>query len=217
MSQLSTSHKEATISGNVNDDFEKIPSYLSKTNEAFEKTIHQISSVKHIKKELRQIAILMYKIMSIQMSYSLWTIYLKSGIGTLNSDQPHAIKVWPIEVKSLVMKQATNEDETCLSYVNNYLRHLDEKMKRYQTELNTKKGHLNIDTHIIQMFVQQGLESYRMETEHKITLVQYDYNDYVLEMEYLQHHPSKHQVRYLTKLVFIELVFFLFLKLIRNK
>ena len=211
MSQLSTSHKEATISGNVNDDFEKIPSYLSKTNEAFEKTIHQISSVKHIKKELRQIAILMYKIMSIQMSYSLWTIYLKSGIGTLNSDQPHAIKVWPIEVKSLVMKQATNEDETCLSYVNNYLRHLDEKMKRYQTELNTKKGHLNIDTQIIQMFVQQGLESYRMEIEHKITLVQYDYNDYVLEMEYLQHHPSKHQVTYLTKVVFIELVFFCFL------
>jgi hypothetical protein len=130
-----------------------------KRNEAFEKMIYQTSSVKHLMKELRQIAILMYTIMSIQMSHSLWTIYLKSGMGTQKSDQSHAIKVWPIEVKSLVMKQVTNEDEDCLTYVNNCLHHLDDKMKQYQTELNTKKSHIYVDTQMIEIFVQQVMYS----------------------------------------------------------
>ena len=116
-------------------------------------------------------------------------------MGTLKSDQSHIIIVWPTEVKSFVMKHAINEDEACLTYVNNYLHHLDDKMKQYQSELNTKKNHIRVDIQMIEMYVQQGLESLRIETEYKIALVQYDYNDHVLELEYLQNNPSKHQVR----------------------
>ena len=92
-------------------------------------------------------------------------------------------------------KQTTNEDEACLACVNNYLRHLDDRMEHYRNELNRIKGQLGVDTQAIEIFVQQGLETRRLEMEHKVTLVHYDYTDQVLEFEYLQHNPSKHQVR----------------------
>lgn len=144
---------------------------------------------------LRRIAILMYKIMLIQIYQKLWSTYLKSGTRILKERESPGIKVWPTEVKSSMMKQTSNADEACLACVNRYLRHLDDRMEYYRDELNTIKGRLCADTQTIQTFVQQGLGFRQLEMEHKVTLVHHDYDDRVLESEYLQQKPSKHQVR----------------------
>ncbi|CAF1083685.1 unnamed protein product [Didymodactylos carnosus] len=197
MSHLSTSRQPTISSTNVKDDIEAIPNYLSKKNKSFKDVIYRASSssslLKNKMKGLRRMVILMYKIMLIQIYHTLWSTYLKSGTGILKAKELPGVKVWPTEVKSLVMKQKANEDEACLACVNHYLRHLDDRMEHYRDELNRINGQLCVNTQTIETFVQQGLEARRLEMEHKVTLVHHDYNDRVLESEYLQQKPSKHQ------------------------
>ena len=199
MSQLCTSHKETLSSTIVKDDIEAIPNYLSKKNKSFEDFIYRVSSssslLKSKMKGLRRMVILIYKIRLIQIYHTLWSTYLKSGTGMLRAKELPGVKVWPTEVKSSVMKQKANEDEACLACANHYLRHLDDRMEHYRDELNKINGQLCVDTQTIETFVQQGLEARRLEMEHKVTLVHHDYNNRVLEFEYLQQKPSKHQVR----------------------
>ena len=199
MSQLSTVHEETISWTIVKDDIEATPNYLSMKNKSFKDVIYQVSLssslLKNKMKELRRMAILTYKIMLTQMYHTLWSTYLKSGTGILKANELPGMKVWPTEVTALVVTQTTNEDEACLACVNNYLSHLDDRMANCRTELNRIEGQLVVDTLAIEAFVQQGLETRRLEMEHKATLVHYDYNDRVLEFEYLQHKPSKHQVR----------------------
>ena len=199
MSQLSTSRQTTISSTTVKDDIETIPNYLSKKNKSFEGVIYRVSLssslLKNKMKELRRMAILMYKIMLIQIYHTLWSTYWKSGTGIPKAKELPGIKVWPTEVKSLVMNQIANEDEACLACVNHYLRHLDDRMEHYRDELNRINGQLCVDTQTIETFVERGLEARRLKMEHKVTLVHCDYNDRVLESEYLQQKPSKHQVR----------------------
>ena len=213
MSQLSTSRQTTISSTNVKDDIEAMPNYLSKKNKSFEDVIYRVSLssllLKNKMKGLRRMAILMYKIMLIQIYHTLWSTYLKSGTGILKAKELPGMKVWPTDVKSLVIKQTANEDEACLACVNHYLRHLEDRMGHCRDELNRMKAQLCVDTQAIETFVQQGLQTRRLEMEHKVTLVHHDYNDRVLESEYLQQKPSKHQVRsvWYTSCVYIVLLF----------
>ena len=212
MSQLSTFHEETINTTIVKDDIETIPNYLAKKNKLFKDVIYQVSSssslLKNKMKELRRMAILTHKIMLVQMFHTLWSTYLKSGTGILRATELPSMKVWPTEVKSLVTTQTTNEDEACLACVNNYLHHLNDRMEHYRNDLNRIKGQLGVDTQAIETFVQHGLETRRLEMEHKVTLVHYDYNDQVLEFEYLQLNPSKHQVRSMWNASSIDISFF---------
>jgi hypothetical protein len=198
MSQLSTVHEETISSIIVKDDIESIPNYLSTTNESFKDVLYRVSllstQLKNKMKDLRRLTILTYRTRLIQMYHTLWSTYLQSGTGILKGKELPGVQVWPLEVQSLPMKPTTHE--ACLACVNNYLRQLDDRMETYRTELNTMKGPLDVNIlAAIEAFVQQGLEMRRLEMEHKATLVHYDYNDRVLEFDYLQLNPSKHQVR----------------------
>ena len=44
-------------------------------------------------------------------------------------------------------------------------------------------------------FVEENLTSLRNKIEYKIELVHYDYDERILEVQYLQHNPTEAQVR----------------------
>ena len=138
-------------------------------------------------KGLRDISTLIHKIRLNEIIESLWIIYRKSGMGELQSTQPNK-KIWPIEVQ-LLMKQShienVNDDTVCLDFVDNYLNVLKHIREQYQRELNMKTNHLSDYTYTMQNaikeFIQQGLESLRLEIAEQIALVQYHYRDTILK------------------------------------
>jgi hypothetical protein len=92
----------------------------------------------------------------------------------------------------------TNENESCLKLVNDRLDESDHQLKQYQTELNMKVNNfpgytLTIQT-IIETYIEQNLHSLRMEMDHKIELIYYDYHIQALKLEYFRQNPNTFQV-----------------------
>ena len=209
----------------VNDDTEEnIPFYLSKDSKSFEHIVEHVSSSETIE-EIRQMAILMYQLAIIHLQKSLWMTYLKSGTGKLKSCITGNVgpSIWPVEVQSMMKRLVNENDHTaCLTLVNDHLSDLENQIGQYQTELTMKKNQLSNYIQTIETFVQQGLASIRLDIQHQIALVQYTYNDRILESKYLQHTPTENQVSlmyFFFSFLFINLFFlsffFLFI-LIRN-
>jgi hypothetical protein len=227
MNQLSTkatttNEKESLLKNNVKVEIEKIPIYLTKRNQSFKQMLYETLSTmkttatKDNMEELRKIAILIYKIMFIQNYQALWMTYLKSGTGQLlliNQSQeqklmyPTNLPIWPKEMKAIIQQQSStkkdkktiNENEICMTFVNNSLHELDTELKKYQIELSIKINHFNGSYTItiqkrIEKYIEENLSSLRMEIEHKIQLVHYDYHIRALKLEYLRHNPNQYQV-----------------------
>ena len=202
LSQLSNSHHANellnTISKNLEDN---IPHYLSQESKSFEQLLEQASLKSNSIEELRQLAIRIYQISIIDLQKMLWTTYWKAGTGKLksnhqtNDDHHISPSLWPIEIQRM-MKERINktDDASCLAFVTEHLSALDKEINQYQSELMIQKNQWFNYIQIIETFVRQGLEPIRMEIEHQIALVQYNYNDYVLELEYLRYNPTQYQV-----------------------
>jgi hypothetical protein len=186
-----------------NDD---IPEYLCITNKSFEQIIRQITNDTAYSmniEELRQVAILMHQCTMIDLETSLWSTYLKAGTGTLKIEQPGP-EIWPTMLKSKIMALNNGEtdndiDDTCLKFVNKRLRQLDHDQHRYQAEINEKKinmdGYMTTIEPVIQTFIQENLRSLHIQYEYTIALIEYDYEDQRLELEFAQLEPNDHQVR----------------------
>ena len=197
---------------------DKIPSYLSRTDQCFQKLLNEVLSTmitttrrtattdsplvsSHEEEDLRQIAVLMHKLVSEQLFQSVWAAYFKSGTGLLQINQ-RGPSIWPLHVKATV-KQAidagTDENTACMKLVQDRLREFHDKIQNHQTELDHLKNHLPGDQEAIyqtiERYLQQKLASLRRKIEHTIVLVQYDYNDRALELEFLQLNPNEHCVR----------------------
>jgi hypothetical protein len=198
---------ELTLSKMDGMDFDFIPDYLCKTNPSFEKKIHCILPSTLNLEELRDIAILIHKIMSIEIVHSLWIVYQKSVMGNLLSTalplRTNQIdrNICPLEVQSLMKQsqmQYINEDDACLTFVNHCLKKLDDQSEQYRRKLNVKTSHLCDYTHsmecTIEKFIKQNLECFRIETNQKIALVQYYYTDQILERAYLSQNPTENQL-----------------------
>ena len=198
-------------------DFNTIPDYLSKTNQAFEKKIHSILPSTINVEDLRKVAMLMYKIICLDLVHSLWIVYRKSGTGDLSSTLAiHQVdkKIWPIEVQTSMklskVQRHTDEDNPCLTFVNHYLHQFNDQSKQYRTQLNAKTsrlvGYTRSLEHIIEKFVQQGLISKRIEIDREIALVQYHYTDVLLKRAFLTQNPNENQVK-LFQYIFLFLFF----------
>ena len=174
-----------------------IPNYLANGNPHFEQIIGLALCPATIE-ELRQMAILMHQFSMVHLEKSLWMAYLQSGTGQLQSTYqtdgtgPH---IWPPQVtQSMKNRKESTDDHACLTYVTQYLCELDDKMKHYQTALEVKISRLSTYVHALETYVQQGLESARLEMEYRIALIQYDYNDRTFELAFRQQHPTEYQV-----------------------
>jgi hypothetical protein len=215
MSQLSTNTKDnkESLMKDITVEIEKTPTYLTKQNKSFQQMIHYAKSKIRTTipnnniEELRKIAILIYKIMVIQTYHLLWTTYFKSGLGQLitqsqQQQQPSystTIHIWPKEINALLqLSNITNENEIYLTFVNEQLHGLDHHLKQYQAELNMKannfQGYTLTIQKIIETYIEQHIQSFRMKIEHQIELIHYDYYIQALKLEYFRHNPNEYQV-----------------------
>jgi hypothetical protein len=210
MSQLSTSttnQENESLSKEIKADIEKVPYYLTKKNKSFGQMLYQALSLMKITttnnniEELRKIAILIYKIMVIQTYQLLWAAYLKSGMGQLiiptktKLSYSTTVSIWPKEIKNMIKN---NENESCLELVNHRLYALDQYLKKYRMELNMKANSLHGYTltiqKMIETYIEENLQSLRVNIEHQVKLVYFDYHIDALKLEYFRHKPNEYQV-----------------------
>ncbi|CAF3845136.1 unnamed protein product [Rotaria sp. Silwood1] len=191
MAQLSTNatDEQEFIIKSIQNALNKIPIYLAKQNASFQQLLNQAISTIRIealnshRDELRDIAILLYKIMLLQIYHRLWTTHLKSGMGQLINDSekqfiyPTNLQIWSKEIK--------------------YISELDHQLKQNQMEWNRKANNFNGYTFIVEKlmekYIEQNLCSLHMEIEHQIELVHYDYHIQALKQAYDRHHPNEYQ------------------------
>ncbi|CAF1339014.1 unnamed protein product [Adineta steineri] len=186
-------------------DFNEIPFYLFKTNQSFDKKIRSILPTTDKLEQLRSIAILMYKIICINMIRSLWIVYQKSGMGELQTNllsiNQLNRKVWPKEILLLLNENQIvniNHDNACSTLVNHCLCQLNDKSEEYRRELRLNTTRLSDYTpnmeYIIEKFVEQGLIGLRIEIDCQIALVKHDYIDEILKQQYLAQNPTAIQI-----------------------
>ncbi len=216
-----------TILKDIEDHIKKIPDFLTKRNEPFRQMLRQALSTtttaaessnkndyKNNIEALRHIAILIYKIILIQTYQTLWTTYLKSGMGQLiiqssqnSSTYPTNIKIWPKEIKTMIqsttsMNKTNDNEKIYMAFVNNNLHQLDNQLKQYDTELKIQttnfNGYILIIQQMIEAYIEQNLRLFCMEVEHQIQLVHYDYHIRALKIEYLRQNPNEYQVCFLS-------------------
>ncbi|CAF1198748.1 unnamed protein product [Adineta ricciae] len=200
---------KGTLFNEIKTKIEKIPNYLTKHNELLKQMIHEIISTMKIVStadnmdDLRKISIEMHKIMIIQTYQLLWMTYLKSSTGQLLIDSIMQTElIWPKEIKTMVQTIQTGgksviRHETYLEFVNSYLNALENYLKKYKLELNCQINNfqyysLGIKQHI-EKYLEKQLESFRMEIEHKVELVHYDYQIRALKVDYFRHNPNDQQ------------------------
>ena len=216
MSQLSIKdlNKSSTILIALLNEINRIPIDLTKKNKSFQQFLHQVLSTmeqattNNNTEQLRKIVILIYKVMFIQTHRTLWITYWKSGIGQLlsPSDQqsiyPIHFHIWPKELKITLQNSMklnkSNEDEICTNFVQNYLHELNHQLQQYENDLTKRKrdsvGYTLDAELMIKTYIERNLSDLRMEIDHQIELVYYDYHIQALKLVYEQHHPTKYQV-----------------------
>jgi hypothetical protein len=95
------------------------------------------------------------------------------------------------------LKDKSDENEYYLEFVNQQLSELDHQLQQYQVELNLKtndfQGYTLSIQNLIEKYIEQNLQPFRMEIEHKIELLHYDYHIQVWKLEFLKQHPHKYQ------------------------
>ena len=205
--------KEFIISKILRIDFNDIPYYLSTANESFQTKVYSVLPKTQNLKKIRSIAILMYKILVIEIFVQLWKVYQQLNIGQLqiialpiqmiNGICP---KICPKEILSLVKEQYKNEypktkeeeEKLCFKLINDCLCLLHDKSEEYRHELRSYGCSLSDYTpeieQTIENFVQQGLIYLRSEIDCQIALFQYYYVDEILQRQYLSQNPTDPQV-----------------------
>jgi len=217
LSSAHTTNNKESLLKDIQADIDQIPNYLTKRNKSFQQIIHHVQSTitttvtvtankTNHGVELRKIAILIYKIMVIQTYHLLWIAYLRSGLGELiipSKEQllySTTIPIWPKEIKTLLQltKKTNKDNEIYLNFVNDHLHTLDHQLKQYQTELNIKAnnfyGYTLTIQEILETYIEQNLQSFRMKIEHQIELIHYDYHIRALKLEFFRHKPNTDQV-----------------------
>ena len=171
--------KEFILSKIVRIDFNEMPDYLSNANHLFQMKFSSIVPNSKNLEGLRSIAILMYKIICIEMFSQLWEIYQQLCMGELQIASP-------LIVKQIDRKFIPNE---IVSLINHCLCQLDAKNEEYRRELRSNTCSLsNYTPHIEQClkeFVQEGLKCLRLEIDCQIALIQYYYTDEILQRQFL--------------------------------
>lgn len=160
--------------------------------------------------DFRQIALCIHHIKYNENIYSLWMVYLKSGMGELqqkqqqhNSRHTLIVQVWPTSIKSKVKKDIRSgikEYDACLAYVKDRLNTFEKNIAKAQAHLNDRLKRLyyhlspTVIREAIEKFVENNLIHERARIQHKIQLVHFDYHERSLELQYLQYNPTEAQV-----------------------
>ena len=157
--------------------------------------------------KLRKIAISIYQIMFIRTYQALWTTYENSVRGHLIEPSVEQLSyatngsICPKELKEMLTSaklKGTKKEEVPTEFVEDVLNELDDLLKQYHVELNTRSNQFTNYTPTIQWMMERYIEehfhSLRMNIEHQIELVYHDYHIQALQLEYERHRPNTTQV-----------------------
>ncbi|CAF1508620.1 unnamed protein product, partial [Rotaria sordida] len=194
---------EIILSKTIGSEWQSISDYLCSKNPSFEKKLRTILPSTMNLDEIRDIAILMHKIMSIDIVQSLWIVYRKYGMEEIQSKRPINVsdtKFWPKEVSSLMKKLKNDniiDESSCLIFANQCLQELYNKKEHYRHELNVKTTRLSgynfSMEYTIEKFVQQGLQSLHIEINEHIATVQYHYTNIIFQQTYFAQNSNTNQ------------------------
>ena len=136
--------------------------------------------------------------------------YFKSEMGQISiqsdniSNFSSKISIWPQEMKlifrslEIIHKSNENENEFYSNFINCYLSELDYQLQKSQNELNERKMTFIRFTlgsqQLIESYIEQNVYPLRIEIDHKIELIYYDYHIQVLKQVYKQLRPNLYQV-----------------------
>lgn len=179
-------------------DFDITPHYLAEEDPTLENMLRSLAEpCLPLLNKLRPIAVLMHKIQCIELVRMLWLIYRQSGTGNLPTPFPidrSSAKIWPEEVRSAALSQTDSwtmdldEDDRCLSFVDEQLGDLLGHLAKYELILQSKQRSVTdytptIDGELRKM-VHRGLEFQRKEIALHRDMVEYDFIDMLLKRNY---------------------------------
>lgn len=189
-----------------------MPSYLSVKNRLFDQAFRpliQQTGTSMTLDELREMARIVHHLGIVRQWISVWQTYLLSGTGQLHKqpsgkDNP---AVWPVDVKTTMIKQrattarteAEIDDAACLNYVQHYLRRLHTEADRLQAQLNHQKRELMVFTQEMELAIEkfvrlQYMIQVDMKLQAKVIIVDCEYEDRLIELDYLRLRPNESQV-----------------------
>lgn len=177
--------------------------------------------------KLEHIAMLMYQLNVLDLEKSLWMTYFKSGSGISLKSTETNLQVWPLHLKKIIQldqdatttttlndfNQIEVSDYECFKFVNKKLHELNENQYQFQQQLILKKkeffGYTSSIENTLQTFIQEHLESLRLQYQYKIKLIEFYYNERVLEHEIQQQNPNEQQVNSYSFIFTISYTYFL--------
>jgi hypothetical protein len=172
----------------VKESSNQITSYLETMDEMFN---HTMCNNRIPLDDLRLIMECKHHIEVIQLDLQRWTRYYEVGVQE---------QIWSLEVKQLCTMRNINEKQYEI-YIQQYLNELHKKLEHLQQQFDSyKKDKLvqltdNIE-HKIDEFIQNyRLLPYTMKSEYQLTRFEYEYQDQLLERQFLQLQPTDQQVR----------------------
>lgn len=199
--------QEFILSKIVRIDLNEIPDYLSKTNPTFQTKFSSIVPNTNNLKQLRSIAVLMYKIICIELFSQLWKVYEQLCMGQLPTTLTLLVKqidkkFIPKEILSLInhyrIQGTTNEEHRCLMLIHQCLCQLDEKSEEYRRELRSTTSSLpDYTPHIekcLEDFVNKGVRCLRLEIDCQLALIHHYYMDELLHRQCVAQNLTHGQV-----------------------
>ena len=194
--------------------FEEILHDLPMPNHSFDqKILSMLPETTHLE-EFQSIAILMHRIVVLNMKRSLWTVYEKLNRGEheiiTSETKQLGIKIWPPKIELFVrraeMKETDNQHDLRLHLMNTGLCRLEQKSEQYRHELRLKTtcvpDYAQTVECFIGEFIEQELQFQRIEFDCQSALVPYHYTDRLLKHQYLLQNPNENQVRLFSKINF---------------
>ncbi|CAF1049326.1 unnamed protein product [Rotaria sordida] len=163
--------------------------------------------------DLRDLAILKHRIAKIDLEKKLWLIYLQFGRGERMTTERMKLNVdrrlWPAVVKKKFHSAASNandsntgesEQQVYERKVHQYIEDLFEKIEFYSMEYHEKKtqfiGFTNEMEQAIETFIQHySIVPFRLKFNYRIAILEFNYDDQLLEQAYLQLKPTKNQIQ----------------------
>ncbi|CAF1382287.1 unnamed protein product [Adineta steineri] len=198
-----------------------VPIYLtSMINNKFERMVQQKifprASCFKIEK-LGSIAILIYKIYALDLENCLWNHYLKAATGILIANEFN-LKICPKDIQTKLelaplLTTTTNHDSNQIQmndkyyirFIREHLRKFNEKQQQLKLKLSRKKARFHVHTNKIEdtlkMFIQENIRALRLEYEHEIQSVEFEYRERIFEHALQQQNNTTEQIELIKQLV----------------
>lgn len=198
---------------------EQMPPYLRASHRLFDETMapflqREMSSMNI--EDLRHVANLVHDLNLTNLLISQWQMYLQSGTGQLKVSFPQQQRlrlktypsIWPVEVKKAMLREGAVNARTesdidgtqCLSFTQQYLGRLRSGVQNLESQLNHRKRHLRGLTDEMQQAIEQYVFQHCMNEadlriQKNILVVEYNYRDRLLELEFEELKPNESQLR----------------------